>query len=148
MQWTVEELDQLTYVTATVGEESVPEAMVAWWTHIIERAREVDAWDVIVADIWPDTARLIGHVQSSEDAIGIDRGFRVCLRFSAIAEGLHAADFTDEAYSEAQDVLFRHADRSLNLPAVRELVEPFASKKVWFCYAGELVAELDCAAGQ
>ncbi len=141
VDWNIEQSDKFAYLTATVSEDDLEEAIAAWWSELMTRARACKGWDVVVADIWADTARLIGHVQSADDAIGMDRGFRVCLTVATMAEELHASEDSEDLYFDIQDALFEQVDRSLRTDAVRALLAP-GPQKVWFCYSGELIADV------
>ncbi|MCP4133602.1 MAG: hypothetical protein GY754_21725 [bacterium] len=120
--------------------------MEAWWEKMCELAKGVEDWDTIVADIWVETGRIIGHVQRSEDAIGYDRGFRVCVMFRYAGNVMHEAEYSNEAYSTMSKQLFQLLDRSIGAPKTRERLIELNSRhsyQLLWSEDGQVIADPD-----
>lgn len=71
-----------------------------WFAKIVEFTRmpkyNGPSWNVLVADLWLDSGRIIGHVQQDDVAVGYDTGFRVCADFSRLGK-LAAGNDADDS---------------------------------------------------
>lgn len=71
---------------------------------ILQLSKEKSAWDSVILDKWIfNLGRLIGNIQDKDEAVGLDRGYRVALKFEEYEEGLTASEDSDEEYNDALD---------------------------------------------
>ncbi|MEL6346148.1 MAG: hypothetical protein AAFV53_23765 [Myxococcota bacterium] len=146
LEWDVETDGTMRYANARIAGEDPNEwaaAMAAWWTQLCEHALEAEDWDTIVADLWIETGRLIGHVQRSDQAVGNDRGFRVCLTFLHVSNALYQDDFSATTRAAQQARLDRLLDASIHQEPTRSMLMTFATRRplrLWWCMEGAKIA--------
>ena len=130
-------LDGLRMVRARVDgrdEAVLGAALEEWWLKLCEHGRAAEDWNAIIADLWPETGRLIGHVQNANEAVGFDRGQRVALSLSFVEE-----DFTSRDYAEVVDGVWDLLNESATRPAVANAVSKLSERgpiSAHFCQYG------------
>ena len=115
-------------------------AMLEWWRVLLAHAESVaEEGDVLVMDAWTETGRIIGFPQP-EGLVGSERGLRVILTLTSVAEAQQAAGFSQEAYADSRDLLFALMERTRKSPELRALLRKDCAA-LW-CENGEVSAEL------
>lgn len=115
-------------------------AMLEWWRVLLAHAEAVaEEGDVLVMDAWTETGRIIGYPQP-EGPVGSERGLRVILTLTSVAEAQQAAGFSQEAYADSRDFLFSLMERARKSAELRALLSQDCPA-LW-CENGQVSAEL------
>ncbi len=70
------------YHTKLDGTFDKKEAIKQLILKILELSKDRESWNLVVIDKWVyDLGRLIGNIQNDDQAIGMDRGYRVAVQF-------------------------------------------------------------------
>ena len=108
------------------------ESIKALILKILELSKPHKDWDLLVLDKWVfNLGRLIGNIQNRDQAIGMDRGFRVGLTFEEYAEGLQKAEDNEDEYSDAIDYYNGELDDLI----IEVVQEPTFNQKLKAFYA-------------
>lgn len=68
---------------------------------ILELSSNRKSWNLIVLDTWIfNLGRLIGNIQNTDEAIGMDRDYRVAIQFLDYYDRLENSEDDDEDYAE------------------------------------------------
>ena len=120
-------------------------AVLRWWDLMLAHAMTQPDADLLVADAWAETGRLIGNVQLVSEPVGTDRGTRVVLKVPAIAAAVQQAEFSAESTSDAHSLLWKAFERTRKrLLLEGRFVSLWGAEPAWTCYyceEGEPVAD-------
>ncbi len=133
-----------TYFLRDASPPAIADAMMAWWERLLEHAESVTDADTLVADAWVETGRVIGHVQRRSEAVGMDRGARVCLTVLPISAALAESGFDDETLREWVNVLFAAFETTRRTDDVQARLRALfgGAALLWWCEGGRLMAEV------
>lgn len=99
---------------------------------ILDLAGEKEDWNVIILDKWVfNLGRLIGNIQNDDEAVGLDRGYRVGIRFREYYEKMEAATENEQEYNGLIDTF----NEELELLVIDALQDPEFSKKMADAYS-------------
>ena len=98
------------YSSQLDGNFDKKEAIKQLLLKILELAKDTQSWNLIVLDKWIfNLGRLIGNIQNVDEAIGMDRGYRVAIQFLDYYERLESS--TDDQYSETFDKINKEIEK-------------------------------------
>jgi len=81
------------YHSSVENNEDKREAIKQLIIKILDHSKGRDPWNSLVLDKWIfNLGRLIGNIQNVDQAIGMDRGYRVALHFKSYEESLYNED--------------------------------------------------------
>lgn len=104
--------DVVSFAVEDTAPEALDEAMLAWWRALVEHAKTQTDADLLVADAWAETGRLIGLVQKSSEPVGTDRGVRVVLTVRSLASAASESGAASSVVASAREALFSAFERS------------------------------------